>query len=659
LIPPLVATRRICHSQAVFDFLTKERIAMRFFTTPVAQRRQHRGRPFSLNLLVLEDRTVPSSVTIVPVGVTPDNVTTFATLADALPAAGPNGLVTIDHGAPSIDSTSFPVVNQASLTIQGQPGVFVGDLPAIALEVNADGVVLKNLNLTSVTFDGGIGNATVARSVIGNLAFLGGNGSGHNTITGNSISGMLFIDVPPTDASGGGSGGVAPTGQYPSTWNPGNTGDQIVDNAFTGISSTMLHVNQDNGLLVQYNSFAGSGSNQTTGGAGSPAITGAPQTAMRIEASQGVLIANNTVGLPGDTAPAGAAGTFTALVISQGAGNQQASSGTIRNNVLTAGSTGIGLDLNSAANASNPDAQTNFRIEGNNFHDDGVGVRYTGSGGSTLATDLGSASGSLGGNLFRKTTSDPATATDAAIVLTGVGNGATLTAWRNAGLFSSSVVFIAQPPGGTASIDLTGPLPFNWAYVQGMYNDLLARTGALTEVIPWANTYIADPVNGATMVTSAIANSDAALLWTINSYYLKFLGRTAETSGAQYWLSQVRAGLSLEGVQAGITSSPEFLADTSSHYVQGLYRAFLGRTGSAAELAYWQALLPTQGNQAVALGIAESAEAKGGFIRAAYQSYLHRAAGASEVSYWQGQGSEFSIQVGILSSQEYVYYAFA
>jgi len=192
-----------------------------------------------------------------------------------------------------------------------------------------------------------------------------------------------------------------------------------------------------------------------------------------------------------------------------------------------------------------------------------------------------------------------------------------------------------------------------------MYNDLLGRTGALTEVIPWANTYFMDPVNGATTVTTGIASSDAGLMWTINSYYLKYLGRAADTGGAQYWLSQIHAGLSLEHVQAGITSSPEFVADTSSNYVQGLYGAFLGRTGSAAELAYWQALLPTQGNQAVALAIVQSAEAKGDFVRSAYQAYLHRAAGATEVSYWQGQGAQFSIVVGILSSQEYQRYAFA
>ena len=91
-------------------------------------------------------------------------------------------------------------------------------------------------------------------------------------------------------------------------------------------------------------------------------------------------------------------------------------------------------------------------VQGNDFHNNVIGVRYIGNGGSSINTDLGGgALGSLGGNNFRGFTAT-GTANSAAMVLAGVGTGAVLTARSN--MFAtpataSNVVFRREPVAST------------------------------------------------------------------------------------------------------------------------------------------------------------------------------------------------------------------
>src|ERR1700722_18856382 len=120
----------------------------------------------SLSLVTLEDRAVPASVTVLPIGQTANNVTTFLSLDPAVTAAGAGGTVTIEPGAAS--SQTSPIT-QSGITIQGDPNVPSSILPAFDLTINTNGVTLKNLNLSSVQVNSGMQAVTITRSTVGSI----------------------------------------------------------------------------------------------------------------------------------------------------------------------------------------------------------------------------------------------------------------------------------------------------------------------------------------------------------------------------------------------------------------------------------------------------------------------------------------------------------
>jgi hypothetical protein len=612
---------------------------MRPFAKLLKRRSDRMFQRPSLDLLTLEDRAVPASVTVLPIGQTANNVTTFLNLGAAITAAGSGGTVTIEPGAAS--SQTSPIT-QSGITIQGDPNVPSSILPAFDLTVNANAVTLKNLNLTSVQINSGIQNVTITRSTIGSITTDGGTGSGFDTITQNSITGEVSLGVP----------GTAGT--------PGSTSDHVLNNTFAGFSLNMLLLEQDNGAIVQGNTFTGGGGVTTTG-TPPTLITNAPQTAITIESSTTVNVSNNVIRLPGNTVAAGSTGVYTAIAIQASMTTTTTggvSSGSILNNVLSTGTTGTGLSISSQATDTNPDANTKFLVQGNDFNNDAIGVNYIGSGGSTVGSDLGNgALMSLGGNNFRSFVA-AATTTTGAIVASNLGNGAVLKAQANIfgiGVGPSTVVFVPQPTGGTATIDVGSPLTNNQAFVQTLYNSFLGRTGALTELNGWVSVLTGTGTNtGQMAVAQGIAGSDAALTLIINAYYLKYLGRVSDSGGVQFWLSQIHAGTSLENVQAGFASSQEFISANNSDYVQGLYRTFFNRTGSSSELAFWYGQIQQpNGLNIVSQGFANSQENKMLFISNFFTSYLHRPASASDITFWSTQGSFFNIAIGILSSPAY------
>ena len=191
--------------------------------------------------------------------------------------------------------------------------------------------------------------------------------------------------------------------------------------------------------------------------------------------------------------------------------------------------------------------------------------------------------------------------------------------------------------------------------MQTLYNNFLGRSGTTAELNSWVAVLNGTgPNTGQAAVVNGIVRSTAALTQVVDSYYLKYLGRAADSAGASYWVGQVQAGEFLNNVQAGFASSQEFISANNSDYVQGLYRTFFNRTGSSSDLAYWYGQLQQlNGLNIVAQGFANSPENTGTFIDNFFTAYLHYSASASDVSYWETQGSLGNIAVGILSSPTY------
>jgi len=594
-------------------------------------------------LLTLEDRTVlnvgppvPGNVVLLPINSTPDNVGTFVSFDAALAKLGYfGGTMTIEPGAvvPSTPRT----ISTVGIILQGDPKVSSSILPPLNLTLDCPNVTLNNLNLASVTLDPQMVDLeyiTITHCTVGNITLVGGTPAANpypRTISQNYITGEVTL--------GPASGPIA---------------DRVTYNTFAGSGQTMLLLNQDNNAVVEGNTFLGG-------------AIGAPQTAISIESSQNVMIVNNTIRLPGASVSSGA-GTDIGIAISPSTTSSgtppvvtygPVSTGSILNNVLSTANPGIGLSITSVSNeTTTADADTKFLVQGNAFNGDGIGVNYVGSGGATIGTDLGAgALQSLGSNDFRGFDSS-ATATAGAIVASNLGTGVVLKAQSNifnSGVTPANVVFTTQPTAGTATIDVSASLTGNQAFVQTLYNNLLGRSGQMSELNYWVQVLTGNgPNSGRSAAVSGINSSIAALNVLVDSYYLKFLGRVADTAGAQYWVTMIQNGMALESVQAAFVSSPEFISTNNTDYVQALYRAFFNRTGSTSDLNYWYGQLQqTNGLNLVARGFANSQENKGVFADDCFTDYLHRQASSTDRAYWETQGSLFNIRLGILSSDEY------
>jgi Domain of unknown function (DUF4214) len=583
----------------------------------------------------LEDRTVPASVSVVPLTQAANNTTTFYALQDAITAAGNNGVVTVEPGAVADFNDD---VTQNGLTIQGDPNVASSILPSYQISIDANNVTLKNLNLNFISEDPGFSGLTVARSTVGSIFISGGaSGNGNNLITQNTITSDVTI--------------IGNTNQGAAT------NDQITFNTFESFTSAIVSVSSDNGAVIQGNTIDGGGSISTNTNGNT--ITKAPQTGIEVDGGVGVKVLNNAIDLAGQNGtPSGTTGTFIGINIAPfnpaDAGlpaNTPTSAPTVQvlDNTIATGR-GTGLAITAEATPTG-DRDTQVQVQGNDFHGNLIGVSYTGNGGSSITTDVGGGSlGSLGGNDFRGF-SGKGNAAAAAIVLTNVASNAVLVANNN--LFLSTVTPSNVVFASAGSITVSQELNANQAFVQALYIDFLGRVGTLTELNNWVSVLTASS-NGRNNVIQGISQSTAALDLIVDGYYLQYLGRQADTAGQNYWVSQIQSGMSLEQVQAGFVSSQEFISSNDSDYIQGLYRMFFNRTGSSSELAYWYAQLPTLGLEGVAMAFANSQENREDTVTTVFEKYLHQTASSSDLSFWSGQsGTLASITEQILASSEF------
>jgi hypothetical protein len=105
------------------------------------------------------------------------------------------------------------------------------------------------------------------------------------------------------------------------------------------------------------------------------------------------------------------------------------------------------------------------------------------------------------------------------------------------------------------------------------------------------------------------------------------------------------------------SSSAGISLSADERFVDHLYRTYLGRSGSLAELDPWVRVLPASGTSGVARQIAYSAEACARRITTSYEQILHRPAESNAIAFWtvqlqHGLPAE-SLAAGLLGSAEY------
>jgi hypothetical protein len=328
-------------------------------------------------------------------------------------------------------------------------------------------------------------------------------------------------------------------------------------------------------------------------------------------------IANNTITMTG-------ANTVGIQVSLRGPADPgaQMSVVTIRNNAINTNGAGMGLQLRVGA----PDFFAAL-VQGNDLHNNKIGIAINGSGTSAGTIDLGGGTlGSLGGNDFRGFTS-LGTTSSAAILLTDTTISTAIPAAGN--IFQSQV----SPPfviddgvegslTGTGQINAAMKLDDAHAFVQTLYNNLLGRTGTRSELDGWVSLLNRQ---GRTAVVEGILYSGESLGRIVDQLYLRFLGRNSDAAGRAGWISFLQHGGTEEQVETLFLTSPEYVSHINVDYVQSLYINILGRPGSPDELAAWNNNIQNVGGLAgVANAFVRSPENRLNTLRSDFQTFLHR-----------------------------------
>jgi hypothetical protein len=301
-------------------------------------------------------------------------------------------------------------------------------------------------------------------------------------------------------------------------------------------------------------------------------------------------------------------------------------------------------------------------VQGNDFHNNSVGVEILGPGANFGFGDVDLGGGanndglgtSLGGNDFRGFTT-LGTTSAAAIVLGDTSLNTVVSAANNMfspGVSPASVVDdgVEGSLTGTGQINAAAKLDDAHAYVQGLYNDLLGRSGTMTELKAWVNVL---NTQGQAAVANDILRSSESPGRIVDSFYLRFLGRQSDAAGRAAWINILQQGATLESVEAGFLTSPDYLGHIDTDFVQSLYLNLLGRTGSSAELALWNNDIQALGLAGIASAFLTAQEYRGENVIADFTSFLHRSPSPAETSAFAGTSLDLlGIEAAILSSQE-------
>lgn len=132
------------------------------------------------------------------------------------------------------------------------------------------------------------------------------------------------------------------------------------------------------------------------------------------------------------------------------------------------------------------------------------------------------------------------------------------------------------------------------SYVQLLYHDTLGRVAAGSEADYWTNVLLEQ---GSLAVVQGIERSPEARTRLVQQWYVTYLGRAADPTGQQFFVTTLLGGATEEQALALLLASPEYgnrtpqvtgsTSATDEAYVQALYQQLLGRAATGDDLAYW------------------------------------------------------------------------
>ena len=218
----------------------------------------------------------------------------------------------------------------------------------------------------------------------------------------------------------------------------------------------------------------------------------------------------------------------------------------------------------------------------------------------------------------------PYTPNDAALGnLYGVGDGC--SAYGNRNFWRIYFDWFGNPSGGD--------VPF----VKALYADLLGRAPAPADVGVWNAELIAG--RSKSTIASEFLYTREYLTIRIQSSYTTFLGRPADPSGLEYWISTTgRNGVaSIDDLDQFFLRSDEYylkLGSLPDQFVESVYQNVLKRAASASDKAYWTQITADYGREAVVRTVYASVESLNLRANAMYQKLLGRDIEPSGKLYW-------------------------
>ncbi|HET6879085.1 MAG TPA: DUF4214 domain-containing protein, partial [Pirellulales bacterium] len=224
---------------------------------------------------------------------------------------------------------------------------------------------------------------------------------------------------------------------------------------------------------------------------------------------------------------------------------------------------------------------------------------------------------------------------------------------------------VALTSGGSTSGGGGGTPPVSVSaldqYVNSAFEDILGRAPDTAALASWSGQLSSGLTHKS--FAAALTHSDEYYAnEVITPAYEKYLGRAPDASGLTYWTAQLRNGLTDEQLEAGFIASAEFYATqgggTDPGWIDALYVKLLGRPADPTGKQFWLTQLANGETHAqVAFAFTHSLERERTRVAGDYDHYLHRLPDQQGIDYWvnqfaQGLSNEDLI-AGFVASDEY------
>ncbi|MDZ4779297.1 MAG: S8 family serine peptidase [Planctomycetia bacterium] len=199
----------------------------------------------------------------------------------------------------------------------------------------------------------------------------------------------------------------------------------------------------------------------------------------------------------------------------------------------------------------------------------------------------------------------------------------------------------------------------NANFVRALYRELLGRDPDSAGLAYWTQ-----QIGGGlsrTQVAKSLSNSPEYRGRQVDVSFNDLLGRAPTSSERSYWLALLTGGTAADDMVRTVVSSGEYQSANGNlaGFVSAAYQDLLGRTAETSGVNYWVSFLSTGGTRAqFAQTLLTSSEYRLNTIDSYYQEYLGRGAGPTERQWWLVQVQSGTTTLGtiaqsFLGSDEY------